>query len=267
VAVGPGAEPAQADLLGRSVVHFGHLAGCYAELTAVPLDFVVPLDAATPLDTAAAVALAGTTAHVLVHQASRVRPGATVVVHAAAGSTGGALVQVAAAAGAEVIAIASTAAKAATARDLGARHTISAAGTPDLATAVLDLTGGSGATVVFDGGGGATFDASLDMLGTFGTLVLYGQTTGPVPAFDPGRLSGITGAGRGAGSLTLTWAAAGHYLAAPADRARVTRAVLAEVAAGRLSARIAGRYPLTAAADAHTALAGRGVVGKLLLAP
>ena len=39
VAAGPGADTG---LVGAPVVHFGHLAGVYAELTAVPLEFVVP---------------------------------------------------------------------------------------------------------------------------------------------------------------------------------------------------------------------------------
>jgi hypothetical protein len=42
---------------------------------------------------------------------------------------------------------------------------------------------------------------SLDMLAARGMLVLCGQSSGPVAPFGPGRLSGITGAGRGAGSL------------------------------------------------------------------
>ena len=40
VAAGPGAGR---ELVGAPVAHFGHLAGAYAELTAVPLEFVVPL--------------------------------------------------------------------------------------------------------------------------------------------------------------------------------------------------------------------------------
>jgi NADPH2:quinone reductase len=108
VAVGPGVD---ADLVGTPVVHFGHLAGVYAELTPVSLDYVVPLPPDTPLDVAAAVALSGTTAYVLTSAAHRVGPGDVVVVHAAAGATGGAVVQRAAAAGADVIAIASTAEK------------------------------------------------------------------------------------------------------------------------------------------------------------
>jgi NADPH2:quinone reductase len=103
------------------------------------------------------------------------------------------------------------------------------------------------------------------MLATRGTLILYGQSTGPVAPFDPGQLSGITGAGRGAGSLTLRWVAASHYLAGQPDRARAVGAVLSEVAAGRLDPRIAGRFPLREASEAHTQLASRGVLGKLLL--
>ena len=115
VAVGSGADTG---LVGAPVVHFGHLAGVYAELTAVPLEFVVPLAPHTPLDIAAAVAMNGTTAYVLTSEAQRVGPGDVVVVHAAAGATGGAVVQRAAAAGAEVIAVASTAGKAAVATAL-----------------------------------------------------------------------------------------------------------------------------------------------------
>ena len=71
-------------------------------------------------------------------------------------------------------------------------------------------------------------------------------------------MSGITGAGR-AGSLTLRWAAASHYLTSPRQRARALRAVLDEVATGRFSPRIAGRFPLTQASQAHALLASRAV--------
>jgi NADPH2:quinone reductase len=213
---------------------------------------------------AAAVTLSGTTAYVLTREATRPADGDVVVVHAAGGATGGAVVQFAAAAGAEVVALASTTGKATAALALGARHAVALAETPEPATAVLVATGGRGADVVYDAGGRDTFEASLAMLATRGTLVLYGQSSGPVDAFDPGRLSGITGAGL-AGSLTLRWVAAGHYLPTRADRARAVHAVLDEVAAGRFDPRIAGRYPLAQAREAHVRLADRAVVGKLLL--
>lgn len=261
VAVGPGADTG---LVGAPVVHFGHLAGVYAELTAVPLEFVVPLAPHTPLDIAAAVAMNGTTAYVLTSEAQRVGPGDVVVVHAAAGATGGAVVQRAAAAGAEVIAVASTAGKAAVATALGARHAIPLRDTSDPVAAVMAASGGRGADVVYDANGRDTFEMSLAMLATRGTLVLYGQSSGPVRPFDPGRLSGITGPG-GAGSLTLRWVAASHYLTSTQARARALGAVLQEVNRGLFSPRIADRFPLRQAAQAHIRLASRTVEGKLLL--
>jgi NADPH2:quinone reductase len=113
------------------------------------------------------------------------------------------VVQLASAAGAEVIAVTSSADNARTAVALGARHGIAVREVPDPAAAVLSVTGGRGADVVCDAGGRDTFEMSLNMLATLGTLVLYGQSSGPVEPVDPGRLSGITGEGRGAGSLTL----------------------------------------------------------------
>jgi NADPH2:quinone reductase len=261
VAVGPGVG---SGLVGRPVVHFGHLAGCYAELTAVPLAHVVPLPAEVGLDVAAAVTLSGTTAHVLTREASHPGAGDVVVVQAASGATGGAVLQLAAAAGAEVVAVTSTAEKATAALALGARHAVALAETPDPVAAVLAVTGERGADLVYDAGGQDTFQTSLDMLATRGMLVLYGQSSGPVAAFDPGRLSGITGTGR-AGSLSLRWVAAGHYLPTAADRARAAHAVFAEVRAGRLDPRIAGRFPLAQAGEAHVRLASRAVLGKLIL--
>jgi NADPH2:quinone reductase len=259
---GAGVDPA---LSGAPVVHFGHLCGVYAELTAVPAEFVVPLPAGIALDDAAAVAMNGTTAYVLTAMACQIGPGDVVVVHAAAGATGGAVVQLAAAAGAEVVAFASTAGKAEAAIALGARHGFALEQVEDPVAAVLSVTGGRGADVVYDAGGRDTFLMSLDMLATRGTLVLYGQSSGPVEPFDPGRLSGITGEGRGAGSLTLRWVAASHYLSGQHDRAAALGPVLGQLRTGRFSPRIAERFPLGRAAEAHALLASRTVAGKILL--
>jgi NADPH2:quinone reductase len=262
VQVGAGVDPG---LAGAAVVHFGHLGGVYAELTAVPTDFVVPLGQDAMLEVAAAVAMNGTTARVLTSRACTIAAGDVVVVQAAAGATGGAVVQLAAAAGAEVIAIASSAAKARAAIELGASHAFAVQDVPDAADAVLSVTGGRGADVVYDAGGRDTFEMSLDMLATRGTLVLYGQSAGPVTPFDPGRLSGITGEGRGAGSLTLRWVAASHYLTSQRERAAAIGVILDQVRTGRLSPRIAEHFPLHRASEAHARLASRSVTGKILL--
>jgi NADPH:quinone reductase len=261
-AVGPEGDPS---LVGQRVVHFGHLAGVYAELTAVPAAHVVPLDDGTSLDEAAAVALAGTTAHVLVREATNVA-GKVVAVHAAAGSTGGAVVQLASTDGARVIALTSSAEKANVACQLGAHHAIPLAAHPDPVAEVQELTDGRGVDIVYDATGRDTFELSLAMLATRGTLVMYGAITGTPPPFHLDRLSGITAPRRSSGSLTVSWASAGHYLSEATARARATRAVLAAVSQGKLTPRIVDRFPLSEAASAHRRLADRSVTGKLLLA-
>ncbi len=259
VAVGEGVDAA---MVGASVAHFGHLAGVYAELTAVPERFVVPLPPGVDPETAAAVALAGTTAHVLTRVAERVAPGDAVLVHAAAGSTGGAIVQLAVAAGARVIAVASRPGRADAARALGAHAAIVL--DDRLPERVRELTAGRGADLVYDANGGPTFDASLASVVRGGTLVLYGQTGGPVAPFDPARLSGITG-GDAAGSLALHWVAASHYLDTGAERRAALEAVLADVAAGRLGPRVSHRFALEQAPDAHRVLERREADAKVLL--
>lgn len=259
--VGPGVDPR---LVGRMVVHFGHLDGVYAELTSVSTHSVAVIPETVSAEVAAAVAIAGTTAHVLTRIAADVRPGQTVLVHAAAGSTGAAIVQLATAAGATVIAAASDEERARAAMALGAKHALAADAL--LPLRVQELTSGRGVDYVFDANGGPTFDASLAALALRGTLVLFGQSGGPVALFDPARLSGLTQPG-GAGSLTLRWVAASHYLDSTSARSAAFAAVMDDVTAGRLLPRIHHRIPLSEAADAHRLLESRGAGGKIILLP
>jgi NADPH:quinone reductase len=250
--------------IGDPVVHLG-FGGRYAEFTAIPAQQALPIPDDIPLDIAASVTSMGTMAHVLTRVAMNVGPDDVIVVHAAAGGTGGAVVQLAAAAGAEVIAITSTPDKVKAALDLGAKHAFATRDTPDPVAAVMSLTGDLGASIVYDGTGPDTFDASLDMLARYGTLVLYGQASGPLKPFDPSRLSGLTEIGSKSGSLTVRWASGSHYLQAPDDRARAFTAVIQDVRAGHLNPRIVERIPLRHASRAHELLAGRTVTGKILL--
>jgi NADPH2:quinone reductase len=263
VTAGSGADPG---LVGAPVAHFGHLAGAYAELTAVPLEFVVPLPGDAALDVAAAIAVSGTTGHVLTRDAYPVAAGQVVVVHAAAGATGGAVVQLDGGRRRRRDRHHLHPGKVAAATGLGARHAIAMQDTPDPAAAVLCLTGGRGADVVYDATGRDTFEASMDMLATRGTLVLYGQIQRPGRPVRPGPAIGHHRHRSRRGLADPALVAASHYLTGPEDRARALRAVRDEVAAGRFSPRIAGRFPLRQVSQAHTRLASRTISGKLLLA-
>ena len=91
-------------------------------------------------------------------------------------------------------------------------------------------------------------------------LVLYGQSSGPVPPFDLQRLA------RG-GSLYVTRPTLAHFVATPEELVRRATDVFGWIADGSLTVHIGGRYPLAEAARAHTDLQSRRTTGKLILQP
>ena len=119
-------------------------------------------------------------------------------------------------------------------------------------------TSGRGVDVVYDSVGATTFEGSLNSLRPRGTLALFGQSSGPVPPFDPSILNAK-------GSLYLTRPSLGHYVLTRDELLWRAGDVLGWVATGELQVPIGGVYPLAQAADAHRDLESRKTTGKLLL--
>jgi NADPH2:quinone reductase len=233
--------------------------GSYADTVLAPAASVVRVPEGIDDRTAAAVMLQGMTAHYLVHGTRDTKAGDVALVHAAAGGAGLLLVQLLARAGAKVIGTCSTAEKEALARGAGCEHVIRYTET-DFAPEVRRLTDGRGVDVVYDSVGQSTFEGSLTCLRPRGLLVLFGQSSGPVPPFDLGRLNGL-------GSLFITRPSLAHYMLDRAEFELRAGEVLGAVAAGELSVRIGAEFPLAEAAEAHRALEGRQTTGKVLLIP
>ncbi len=233
--------------------------GSYAELATVPADRLVKLPAGLDFRQGAAALLQGMTAHYLACSTYSLKPGDTCLVHAAAGGVGLLLCQIARLRGARVFGTASTPEKAALAREAGAEEVILYT-EHDFAVEVRRLTGGRGVQAVYDGVGRTTFDGSLACLAPRGMLVLFGQSSGPVPPFDPARLAA-------GGSLFLTRPSLAHYMAQREELLERAADVLGWIVAERLRLRIGAEYPLAEAAAAHRALEGRETTGKVLLIP
>jgi NADPH2:quinone reductase len=239
-------------------VSYAPVMGAYAEYAVVAADRLVPVPEAVDTRTAAAVTLQGMTAHYLATSTYTLKPGDTALVHAAAGGVGLLLVQIAKMKGARVIGTVSTAEKAALAREAGADDVILYT-EKDFEAEVLRLTGGKGVNVVYDSVAKTTFDKSLNCVGVRGVLALFGQSSGPVPAFDPARLS--------KNAAFLTRPGLGHYTATREELLRRAGDVFEWVRSGRLRVRISHTLPLRDAAEAHRLLEGRKTTGKVLLTP
>lgn len=233
--------------------------GAYAEYAAVPSWMLVKIPEKLDFDRAAAVMLQGMTAHYLTHSTYALKQGDTALVHAAAGGVGLLLTQIAKKRGARVIGTASTQAKAELAVEAGADAVILYS-RQDFEPEVKRLTGGRGVDVVYDSVGQATFMKSLVCLRPRGTMVTYGQSSGPVSAFDPLILNQM-------GSLFLTRPSLGHYCATRLELLWRADDVLGWVGSGELKVRIDRTYPLDEAAQAHRDLESRKTAGKVLLKP
>ncbi len=240
-------------------VAYTHVMGAYAEYAVVPADRVLVLPDGVSTKQGAAAMLQGMTAHYLASTTYALRSGDTCLVHAAAGGVGLLLCQIARLRGARVLGTVSTREKAELARQAGADAVILYT-EQDFETEAKRLTNGAGLQVVYDSVGKTTFEKGLNCLTRRGMMVLYGQSSGPVGAFDPQVLSQK-------GSLFLTRPTLGHYIATRTELLERAGEVLGWIKSGRLKLRIQHEFPLAQASEAHRALEGRKTTGKVLLIP
>ena len=254
VALGEGVD---AFSLGDRVVSQG-FRGTYADLAIAPAERLVRIPDGVETTTAAAAMLQGLTAHYLVTSTCDLQKGDWCLVHAAAGGVGLLLCQLARMRGAFAIGTVSTAEKAALAREAGAHATINYT-KQDFVAEVRTLTGGKGVRVVYDSVGATTFQGSLDSLAPRGLLALFGQSSGPVPPFDPQVLNQK-------GSLFLTRPTLAHYVADRDELVARSTELFDWIRTGVLKIRVHAAYPLAEAAKAHEALESRQTMGKVLLA-
>ncbi|HWA10085.1 MAG TPA: quinone oxidoreductase [Opitutaceae bacterium] len=254
-AIGPGVM----DFRVGERVASAKVAGAYAAEALVPAGHAVRLPAGVETKTAAALMLQGMTAHYLACDTVPLKNGDTALVHAGAGGVGLLLTQIAKLRGARVLATVGTEEKAKLAREAGADD-VCVYTRDDFTAAARRFTGGRGVDVVYDSVGKDTFAGSLDSLRPRGTMVTFGNSSGPVPAFAPLLLSQK-------GSLFITRPTLAHYTATTQELQARAAELFAWLGAGKLKVRIGATFPLTQAAEAHRALEGRKTTGKVLLVP
>jgi NADPH2:quinone reductase len=240
-------------------VAWSDVLGSYAELVSAPADRLIPIPTGLAAPAPTALMLQGATAHYLACTTYPLKPGDTCLVHAAAGGTGLLLCQIAKRRGARVIATVSTEAKAALALEAGADHVIRYT-EQDFVSETRRLTEGAGVQVVFDSVGRTTFEGGLEVLVPRGMMVLFGQSSGSVPPFNPALLAAR-------GSLFLTRPKLGDHIRGREELLLRVGEVLSWAAEGWLKVRIGASWPLAEAAHAHQSLEGRATTGKLLLLP
>jgi len=247
-ALGPGVPRSW---LGRRVA--AHVRGGYASLATAPVTALNPVPDDLDLLSAAALVHDGVTAAGLL-ELTAVTAGDRVLILGASGGMGTLLVQLARAAGASVTALARGVEKLSLVRELGAHAAIDAqdADWYEQARAAL---GPDGATVVLDGVGGRLGTQALGLTADNGRFSAHGAPTGSFATLPPPE----------AGTRGIKLFGISDVQFTSTDLQRLTARAYTEAAAVRLTPVIGEVFPLERAGDAHLAIEGRELLGKVVL--
>lgn len=236
------------------------LNGACAEHVVTDASMVMPVRDDLDLVVASTIPVSGLTASFLL-STSALPPGAVAVTYAAAGGLGcylGGLLQ---AAGIRSIGLTSTPAKATVATRAG--HTdIVLYRDHDPVQAVLDLTAGRGADIVFDSVAGPEFRRSFQMLANEGTVVLCGRTAGePDLATTQAELIDVR-RNRGLRDFFLRTCILDHFDQLPTRVAALADALVA----GELAIPVT-TLPIDEILTAHDLLESGTTTGKVVIIP
>ncbi|MBL1405688.1 MAG: quinone oxidoreductase [Rhizobiales bacterium] len=242
--------------IGDRVAYAGPI-GSYAEQRLISADNLVLLPDEITFEQAAGMMLQGMTAQMLLRQVYKVKAGDTILIHAAAGGTGSIMSQWANHLGVKVIGTVSTPQKAEIAKANGCHETILYTQT-DFVEEVKSLTGGKGVDVVYDSVGATTFIKSLDCIKPMGTMVTFGQSSGPIEPILPITLMQK-------GSLHLTRPFLFHYIATPKTLNNCASELFEVVKSEIVKTAVNQSFALRDAANAHTQLEARATTGSTIL--
>ena len=107
--------------------------------------------------------------------------------------------------------------------------------------------------------GKVSFDGSLASLNIGGQLVMYGQSSGPVPALEIARLA--------AKSNSVSRPMVFHFVKKPAEREAMAARVFEALRKKHFRMGVPQEFALADAAAAHHALEAHGAVQPILLVP
>lgn len=231
--------------------------GAFAEEVVTAAETLLPTPA--PFDdikAAAFIVAYGTADHCLIDRGG-LQSGETALIHGATGGVGLAAVEMAKLKGARVIATGGSDEKLQVAREFGADHIVNYRD-GGIREAVLDLTGGRGADVIYDPVGGDVFDQSLRCVAWRGRIVVVGFAEGRIPQIPANYalLKGCSIIGARAGEFRRREPEAGR---------RMERELLDLATAGKLHPHVSHTLPLERVVDGLQLVVDRKVVGKAVL--
>ncbi|CAG7941087.1 unnamed protein product [Penicillium nalgiovense] len=235
--------------------------GGYAEYTAVPIAQTAKIPEGISDEDIMASFLSGLTVLAFAKETYPVQKGDWVLLHAAAGGAGFLMTQILKSIGAKVIGTAGGAEKCALVKSLGADVVIDyrSEEDKDWVKKVKEATGGRGVDVVYDSVGKDTWEGSLEAVKRKGTIVWFGNASGPVPPLPLAKLTPKC--------VKVARPSLFGYIQTREEFEYYTNELFNLLKSGQLKTKIHKIYPLEDIAQVHKDLEGRKTMGKPLLKP
>ena len=245
--------------VGDKVAYASMPIGSYSTHRIFPTKKLVKVPEGVELENVVTLMTKGITTFYLLHKTYPVKSGETILYHAAAGGVGQILCQWAKSLGCTVIGTVGSDEKIEIAKANGCDHVINYS-KENFAERVKEITNGAGVPVVYDGVGKKTFDGSIECLKIRGTMVSFGNASGPL---DPCNVTKSL-APKG---LYLTRPSIAHYTTTREELDEAADKVFEMFITKKFSLKIFKKYSLTEIVKAHKDLESRKILGPAVILP
>ncbi len=201
----------------------------------------------------------GMTTFYLLHKTYVPNEDETVLFHAAAGGVGQFFCQWAKSLGLKVIGTVGSDEKVETAKKYGCDEVINYS-KEDFAKKVLDLTNGKGVSVVYDGVGKTTYDKSIECLKLRGTMVSFGNASGPLDPIIVSKSLQPKG-------IYFVRPAMNQYFTSSEEIQEAANMLFKQISSKNVKIEIYKKYKLEEVVQAHKDLEGRKITGPAIIIP
>ena len=245
--------------VGDNVAYAGGAPSAYAEERILPAQIAVKIPDGISHKIAACIMTKGLTTHYLLCKTYKLSSNDVVLFHAAAGGVGQVFSQWAKGIGCKLIGTVGSDDKITIAKQNGCDHIINYTN-QDFVKELKDITKGVGVSVVYDGVGKNTFQGSVECLKPRGTMVSFGNASGPL---DPLNVSKDIQPK----SLFFTRPTMKDYYSTRNEVVEGAEELFKQVKFGKIKIKIFKEYDLKEARQAHSDLEARKINGPAILIP
>jgi len=245
--------------VGDKISYAGLPLGAYSTHRNYPTKNIVKVPDNIDLEVAATLMTKGLTTFYLLHKTYPVKSGQTILFHAAAGGVGQIFGQWAKTLGCKVIGTVGADEKIEKAKTYGYDHIINY-NKENFSEKVLEITGGKGVPVVYDGVGKSTLEGSLNCLCIRGMMVSFGNASGALSPIDVSKLLQPKG-------LYFIRPSMQQYLSTREEINEGAKILFEKIGSGKVKIEIFKKYKLENVIEAHKDLESRKILGPAIIIP